>query len=52
LFICANLLFIAIYFSKGLYVSIGLYVLSTMLAISGFHTWRKAHSRVHSISAA
>jgi nicotinamide mononucleotide transporter len=52
LFISANLLFIAVYFSKGLYVSIGLYVLSTMLAVSGFQRWRKAHLHIHSTSGA
>jgi nicotinamide mononucleotide transporter len=40
LFIVANLLFIGIYATKGLYVTIALYIVSTALAIIGFKAWK------------
>ena len=39
-FIVANGLFIAIYWTKGLYVTIGLFTVLTVLAVVGFLQWR------------
>ncbi len=42
LFILGNVLFIGIYASKGLYITIVLYVVSTALAVFGYLKWRNA----------
>jgi nicotinamide mononucleotide transporter len=42
IFIVANLLFIGIYAVKGLYVTIVLYIASSVLAMVGFAAWRRA----------
>jgi nicotinamide mononucleotide transporter len=42
LFILSNLLFIGVYASKGLYVTIALYVVSTVLATFGYLDWAKS----------
>jgi nicotinamide mononucleotide transporter len=41
LFILSNVLFIGVYASKGLYVTIALYVVSTVLATYGYLDWAK-----------
>ena len=43
IFISANLIFIAIYLSKALYLTSGLFVVSTALALAGWLAWR-AHT--------
>ena len=42
LFIVGNLLFIALYAQKGLYLTIALYTLSSVLAAMGWLAWRKS----------
>ncbi len=42
LFVLGNVLFIGIYASKGLYITIVLYVVSTALAAFGYLKWRTA----------
>ncbi|MFN0301076.1 MAG: nicotinamide riboside transporter PnuC [Burkholderiales bacterium] len=42
-FIAANLIFIGIYATKGLYITIGLFVILTGMAISGYFAWRAAY---------
>ncbi|MFN0164105.1 MAG: nicotinamide riboside transporter PnuC [Burkholderiales bacterium] len=41
IFCAANLVFIGIYLAKGLYLTAALFVASTMLALSGYLTWRQ-----------
>jgi nicotinamide mononucleotide transporter len=43
-FILANLLFIYVYAAKGLYVTIALYVLSTILAAFGYLKWLRSRT--------
>jgi nicotinamide mononucleotide transporter len=38
-FILGNILFIGVYASKGLYVTIALYVVSTIMAAFGYAKW-------------
>jgi nicotinamide mononucleotide transporter len=42
LFILSNVLFIGVYASKGLYVTIALYVVSSVLAAFGYLSWVKS----------
>jgi nicotinamide mononucleotide transporter len=42
LFIVANILFISLYAFKGLYITIGLYVVSTAIALVGLRSWSSA----------
>ena len=42
LFIVGNVLFIALYAQKGLYLTIALYTLSSVLAAMGWFAWRKS----------
>ena len=42
-FIAANLVFIGIYATKGLYITIGLFVVLTGMAIAGYLAWRAAY---------
>lgn len=43
LFIMANVVFIGVYAAKGLYVTIGLFIVLTVLAGWGFARWRTAY---------
>lgn len=43
LFIVANLLFIGIYAAKGLYITIVLYGVITVMAVAGFVAWRRSY---------
>ena len=42
-FIAGNIIFIGIYATKGLYITIGLFVILTGMAISGYLAWRAAY---------
>jgi nicotinamide mononucleotide transporter len=46
-FILGNLLFIYVYATKGLYVTIALYVVSTLLAVFGYLKWRHSSKNKH-----
>ena len=41
-FIAANALFIGIYWSKGLYLTIGLFIVLTIMAVLGLVRWRES----------
>ncbi len=43
LFIAANLLFIGIYAAKGLYITIILFGVLSVMAVAGFVAWRRAY---------
>jgi len=42
-FITGNLLFIGIYAAKGLYITIALFVVLTIMATAGYIAWRRAY---------
>ncbi|MSQ19049.1 MAG: nicotinamide riboside transporter PnuC [Betaproteobacteria bacterium] len=43
IFIAGNLLFIGIYAAKGLYITIGLFVVLTVMAALGYRSWQTAY---------
>jgi nicotinamide mononucleotide transporter len=40
LFVLANAIFIGVYLAKGLYITIALYLASSVLAVMGYRAWR------------